>query len=268
MLLLSDPELLLILLGIASVPCLIGFYKFLYFISIGYGASIAALGIGLIILFHDTLTITSLPMCLLLFAYGFRLSSYLYKREKIASYKEYADKEIGAIEAGFFKKVAVWLLVSVLYVTMVSPVFFMMNNIGDDTVITFIGFFVALGGFFLEFFADRQKQAAKEKEPKKFVQTKLYKICRCPNYLGEVIFWTGVFIFGLGDLYEAYEYITAIFGYLSIVWIMFGGARRLEMRQNKTYQDDAEYKKYSQNTPIIIPLIPLYSLERYKWLVG
>jgi steroid 5-alpha reductase family enzyme len=25
----------------------------------------------------------------------------------------------------------------------------------------------------------------------------LDKLCRCPNYLGEIIFWTGVFIAGI-----------------------------------------------------------------------
>jgi hypothetical protein len=49
---------------------------------------------------------------------------------------------------------------------------------------------------------------------------------------------------------------------------MFSGARRLEMRQNRTYGDDPEYQAYVKKTPIMIPLIPLYSVEKHKWLVG
>ena len=49
---------------------------------------------------------------------------------------------------------------------------------------------------------------------------------------------------------------------------MFSGARRLELRQDRTYGNDEEYKKYITKTPILIPLIPLYSVKKHKWLVG
>ncbi|RYM93232.1 steroid reductase [Bifidobacterium animalis subsp. lactis] len=50
--------------------------------------------------------------------------------------------------------------------------------------------------------------------------------------------------------------------------IMFGGARRLELRQNKEYADDPQYRHYSEHTPILIPFIPLHSLSNAKWLIG
>ena len=49
---------------------------------------------------------------------------------------------------------------------------------------------------------------------------------------------------------------------------MFGGARRLEMRQNRNYGSDPEYQKYVSSTPIMLPFIPLYSVEKHKWLVA
>ena len=49
---------------------------------------------------------------------------------------------------------------------------------------------------------------------------------------------------------------------------MFGGARRLELRQNKNYGNDPEYQKYVKSTPILLPFIPLYSVAKYKWLMG
>lgn len=52
------------------------------------------------------------------------------------------------------------------------------------------------------------------------------------------------------------------------VYIMFGGARRLELRQNKNYGDDPEYQQYVKTTTILLPFIPLYSVAKYKWLVG
>ena len=49
---------------------------------------------------------------------------------------------------------------------------------------------------------------------------------------------------------------------------MFSGARRLELRQDRTYGNDIEYQKYTRKTPSIIPLLPLYSVKKHKWLVG
>jgi hypothetical protein len=60
----------------------------------------------------------------------------------------------------------------------------------------------------------------------------------------------------------------ALFGYVLLIYIMFSGARRLELRQNKYYGNDLEYKKYVKTVPIMLPFVPLYSVEKYKWLVA
>lgn len=96
----------------------------------------------------------------------------------------------------------------------------------------------------------------------------LGSIVRCPNYLSEVVFWTGVFVSGVDTLNSVWQWIGAIIGYVCIVYIMFGGARRLEIRQNRNYGSDKEYQEYVKRTPILIPLVPLYSVEKHKWLVG
>ena len=83
-----------------------------------------------------------------------------------------------------------------------------------------------------------------------------------------MLFWTGVFVGGISIYGGAVEWIVALLGYLGIIYVMFGGARRLEIRQNRTYGDDPEYQAYVKSTPIMIPLIPLYSVEKYKWLVA
>jgi steroid 5-alpha reductase family enzyme len=99
------------------------------------------------------------------------------------------------------------------------------------------------------------------------VDTGLYRIVRCPNYLGELILWTGVLLIGLGTL-SVGQWVVAAIGYIGIVYVMFSGARRLELRQNKTYGADPEYQAYSKKVPILLPLIPLYSVVKYKWLVA
>ena len=62
------------------------------------------------------------------------------------------------------------------------------------------------------------------------------------------------------------QWIIALIGYAGIVYVMFSGARRLEIRQNANYGDDPEYQEYVRNTPILLPLVPIYSVEKYEWL--
>lgn len=120
----------------------------------------------------------------------------------------------------------------------------------------------------LESATDFTKNRFKKKYPKQFCNVGLFKIVRCPNYLGEVLIWTGAFLSGVTALNGGLQWAVALIGWICIVYIMFGGARRLEIRQNKNYGKDPEYKKYVKSTPILIPLVPLYSVEKYKWLVG
>lgn len=53
---------------------------------------------------------------------------------------------------------------------------------------------------------------------------------------------------------------------MGIVYVMFSGARRLEIRQNVTYGKDPEYQAYIKKTPILLPFVPIYSVEKHKWL--
>jgi steroid 5-alpha reductase family enzyme len=123
-------------------------------------------------------------------------------------------------------------------------------------------------GLIIESLADLQKNKAKKVNPNRFVDTGLYKLVRCPNYLGEMLFWTGVFISGLASLNGIGQLIVCLIGYLGIIYVMFSGARRLEIRQNKNYGKDPEYKNYVKTVPILLPFITLYSVEKHKWLVA
>ena len=53
----------------------------------------------------------------------------------------------------------------------------------------------------------------------------LFKLVRCPNYLGEVFIWTGVFISGVTALNGGWQWCAAILGWVCIVYIMFGVAK-------------------------------------------
>ncbi len=260
----------LILMAIALLVSAVGFYKYVYFISLGYGFSIAVFGIAMPILFAEELSMGTIVACILLLIYGLRLGGYLLIRElKSASYRNTMKKEIkDGSTMKMVAKVSIWVSCAFLYVLQVSPILFRLENKGGSDAVCIIGAIIMALGIMLESLSDMQKSKAKAKNPKRFCDSGLYKIVRCPNYLGEVVFWTGVFVSGVNVLSGIWQWAAAIFGYVCIVYIMFGGARRLEIRQNKNYGADPEYQEYVKKTPILLPFIPLYSVEKYKWLVG
>lgn len=264
------PVSLFILLGVALAVSSMGFKNYVWFISLGYGFSIAAEGVAMLIIYRESLTLATVILAALLIVYGFRLSGYLAIRgAKSASYKKHMTTEIkDGKTVPFGVKVAIWVTCAILYLTQVLPILYRFANRAIDSVTSYVGIGIMAVGLILETAADIQKNQAKKKNPRRFVDTGLYRIVRCPNYLGEMIFWTGVFVSGIGALSGFWQWCLAIVGYLGIIYVMFSGARRLEIRQNKNYGNDAEYQAYVKKVPILLPLIPLYSVEKYKFLVA
>ena len=263
-------KLYLIMLVVALVISAIGFYKYVYFISLGYGFSVAAIGVALLWSFRDSLTIKVLVICLLFIVYGCRLSGYLLIRElKSATYRSTMKKEIkDGKEVSFPAKIAIWITCGLLYACQTSPVLFRLENGKTDDTVLLAGILIMCMGIILESVADVQKSAAKKENPNRFVDTGLFKIVRCPNYFGEMVFWTGVLVSGVNVMSGVLQWVIALSGYLGIIYVMFSGARRLELRQNRNYGKDPEYQEYVKKTPIMVPLIPLYSVADQKWLVG
>ena len=257
---------LLILFAVALVLCAVGFYKYVYFLSIGYGFAVAGIGAALMILFGKQMQAVHFVQCILFLLYGARLSGFLVAREmKSAAYRK-TMKEATKAEKGMsvFVKAAIWIFVSALYVAQTSPVFFRQYNAASDAVLPWIGAAVSACAILLEALADRQKSEQKKQNPNMVATKGLYKIVRCPNYCAEILFWTGVFAGGLTALRGAGQWSMAVIGYVCIIGIMFNGVKRLETRQLARYGKLPEYRSYADRTPILLPLIPLYHLAKEK----
>jgi steroid 5-alpha reductase family enzyme len=262
---------LLILLAVSLAVSGLGWIYFIYFFSIGYGFGVSALAVTLAIVFKDVLTLPTALLCAVMFIFGCRLGLYLLTREKRSTeYRKILYGPDAAKKKPLFVVIVVWIFCALLYVGQVSPVAFYLANSAEgapvNEVWTWIGAVMMAIGVLLESVADAQKKAAKKINPKKFVTTGLYKIVRCPNYLGELVIWTGSFIVCFGACCSVWQWIIAAIGYIGIVYVMFSGARRLEVRQAVTYGADPEFQEYIKKTPILLPFVPIYSVAKYEWL--
>lgn len=258
-----------IILAVCAVCCACGFKKFVWFLSIGYGFAIAGGGITILILtlangWGGPVVWLCVVQALLFAAYGARLSGFLlYRERKNKAYAKTLNEDAGGDKKmPVFVLAAIWIFVSILYTAQVSPMFFRYFNGRTDVVLPLIGMVISVLGLCLEALADKQKSDQKKVNPKMVATQGLYKFVRCPNYLGEITFWIGVFVSGITAYANAGQWIMAILALIAIVFIMFNGAQRLEKRQNERYGKDKTYQAYVNSTPIILPFIPLYHLNK------
>jgi len=256
-----------IFFALSLLVCLCGFKKYVYFMSIGYGFSVAIIGAAMAVMglsnAYGPLNLAHYIQFALFMIYGFRLSGFLLIREiKNAAYRKTLAEATGS-EVPVFVKFFMWITMGVLYVAQTSGVAFrLFNGAFLPSIVQWIGIAISAFGIGLEAIADKQKSAQKAKRPDMVATEQLYKIVRCPNYFGEILFWTGVTVSCLDCLQGAGQWITVIIAYILIVFIMFNGAQRLEKRQMARYGNNAEYKAYADKTPIIIPLLPVYHLNK------
>lgn len=270
-----------ILAGVAALCCLIGFAKFVYFMSVGYGFAIAGMAIALLVMslvgFIPTLGIAEYVLLALLILYGCRLSGFLLLREiKSASYRKTLGEVAGKSEKKmpFFVKATIWISVVILYVCQIAPISYRaisginysVTNSVLDLVFPILGGIIMVIALFIESLADYQKSAAKKVNPNRFVDTGLYRFVRCPNYLGEILFWAGVLLSGASAMSFWWQWVIAVFGWIMIIYVMLSGAKRLEKRQTKNYGNDPEYQAYVKKTPILMHIIPIKSLQGWNWI--
>ena len=69
-----------------------------------------------------------------------------------------------------------------------------------------------------------------------------------------------------GACCSVWQWVIASIGYVGIVYVMFSGARRLELRQAQAYGADPEFQAYVPRTPLLLPFVPIYTLAKHTWL--
>lgn len=261
---------MLVLFGLALVITLVGFYRVVYFISIGYAFSIVGMALVTTLLLRENLAWATAVQNVLLVLWGLRLGTYLVRRESRFSYRrELEDTHQRSAGMRWRQKLLIWISVCALYVLMFSPSLFSLTaplrtEGFVPTAIQSLGLFMMAGGLLLEAVADKQKSDFKSRNPDRFCDAGLYRWVRCPNYLGEIVFWLGNWVAGLPFYASPFQWLASLVGLICIVLIMMGSAKRLERTQGARYGSLPEYQAYIRSVPILFPLVPVYTLENVR----
>ncbi len=203
-----------------------------------------------IIAFPFRMTPIKILLITLILLWAIRLTVHLTERyRRVGKDKRYQEMsqnwgKLWPIH-GFFK---VYLLQSTLACFVILPVLLLILSPADSIpMISYLGAFIAALGLLLESVADYQlKQFKLQKSQIPFMREGVWKYSRHPNYVGEVIFWWGIWICCLPYI-PYWTVLSPIMMHLLIRYV--SGVPLLENHWKK----NPEFLSYEKQVPIFWP---------------
>lgn len=110
-------------------------------------------------------------------------------------------------------------------------------------------------GFVIEVAADEQKRRFREQYPdgNRFIRTGLWAWSRHPNYVGEILLWTGLTLASVPAL-EGWSWVALITPVFVFSLLRFvSGVPLLEQRSDERWGGQADYEAYKASTPVLFP---------------
>lgn len=187
--------------------------------------------------------------------WSLRLSVFLYSRIHRAG----KDGRFDELKTSPIRFLVPWTIQGLwVFLTMIVVIVINSQNGSSPTLGIWdgIGMAVWILGFTIEVLADNQKTAfnAVSENKGKWIDSGLWSISRHPNYLGEILLWTGIAIFGISCLtgLELLTWISPVFIYLLLTKV--SGIPILDRRALEKWGDDPEYQKYRARTSLLLPI--------------
>ncbi|MEL6347210.1 MAG: DUF1295 domain-containing protein [Myxococcota bacterium] len=182
-----------------------------------------------------------------------RLGSFLFWRAARRGGDSRFDK-IKVYPARFFN---VWTLQG-LWIFLTAFAALIVNTAAPGeplTLLDYVGAALWVFGFGVEVLADAQKTAFNSDPLNKgrFINVGFWAMSRHPNYLGEMLLWTGIFLIGAGTFVGA-QWLAILSPIFVIVLLTrVSGIPLLEARADKRWGGDPDYEAYKARVPVLFP---------------
>jgi steroid 5-alpha reductase family enzyme len=226
----------------------VGFYMFLYFISIGYALGIALPVAVAMVHSSGTMNVWDAIHSGLVVLWGVRLAAFSLYREHV-SWPALHSKIVQVNSdpkrrPALHQKVLCWVVYSFLYVCMMAPCWFRLESSTKrgGKVPTMIAILLQVFGLSVESIADWQKCQFKEQNRMGWCNAGLWKYSTHPNYAGEWIFWLGTvlaslfpILFNNAPAVALVKLVLVTIGFVFLTSILAGATNKLSQNQMTKY---------------------------------
>ncbi|CAG2221453.1 Cytochrome c-b,Cytochrome c, somatic B,Cytochrome c, testis-specific,Cytochrome c,Cytochrome c 2,Cytochrome c, somatic,Cytochrome c iso-1/iso-2,Cytochrome c-2,Cytochrome c, somatic A [Mytilus edulis] len=188
-------------------------------------------------------------------AWAVRLGTFLFTR----ILKEGQDKRFNKVRDNprvfwfYWTVQGVWVLLTLLPTLLV-------NSKKEDQPLTkkdYIGWGLWVAGFILETVADYQKSSFRNNPDNEgqFINVGLWKMVQYPNYLGEIMMWSGLYLTSTSVL-KGWEHLAVVSPiFLTYLLTNLSGIPLQEKSAMRRYGSNPDFLKHIQNTKKLIPFI-------------
>ena len=258
------------------IPTSLGFYKYEYGVSYGYGLSVATVA-GLVLqslrLVDHSTTCWAQWHAIALVAYGLRLSLFLLYREcrlpRFRAQRERIEQARGTkkqpsqlkLTNRIVARTPLVLGCAALYAGMAAPLWVTAQSMAVTTsTASTCGVVAALGkvsvactwiGFLVAAWGDLQKTYVKAKKGENtLVKGGVFAWLRHPNYTGEAFGWTASFMASVMAAVSSWDskfigpLAASFLGWVGIVGVLAMATTGLEKRQREKYETNPDYEKW------------------------
>ena len=131
------------------------------------------------------------------------------------------------------------------------PLWFSMSGAEPFNLIDIIAILVTLVAVFVEWIADEQLRSYKKQEKREpYMRSGLWSLMRHPNYFGEILFWTGLFLFVFST--NSYAGWWTSVGFVSMI-ILFKFIS-IPLMEKRNITNRPGYEKYIRDVNALMPI--------------
>ena len=193
--------------------------------------------------------------------WGLRLGGFLFLR--IARNKK--DSRFDGIREDFGRFLRFWFFQGLsVFVVLAAALATWNTALVNLSILSYVGFWLFGLGLALEAISDWQKYRFSQTNKKgTWIDRGFWRISRHPNYLGEIMVWTGVYLFCIPSLGAAGRLLALASPlYIASILLFFSGVPLVEKFADKKWGTDKDYQAYKKAVPVLVP--SLSSLRRLK----
>ena len=255
---------------VTFVPTSLGFVRKSLAFGIGYSLSVAVGGFFVAMCAPQRLSKHAALQALGATAHGLRLAHYIFTRDKGGGMPEDYKQAMAAMEGdttpmGRLKRLPLVASCAGMYALVMAPLVHSLRHpSSDDEPLSWLGVALQWTGLALAAAADWQKHVHKRRKQDRWCDTGLYRYCRHPNYLGELVFWGGAFVAGARSYHGAAEWLSASMGLAAISATMLGATSRLERKEAARYANVPGRASYVECTGALMPRVKALRLPRLR----